>query len=182
MFSRRELMDRVRTHLFTRLLALAWMLCAASCTGDATHIEEDAFELSLPGQWNGGYDARSRVWIYLTPSGEEGVTVSVLLRPAGAAASTLESDFDRYLEMRRRQEQQLSDEPIAFTEPKVSRERNRITAVFDGLGKTSQRRTRTLLVVNEVAAGSFYFEAFGLSEQAFTARAGVVLSRASLSR
>lgn len=164
--------------LLIRLSGLAWLFCMTSCS-DATRISEDTFSLSLPGRWSGGFDANAGAWVYLTPAGEEGITVNVVLRPAGIGTKALELDFDAYLDMQRRQQQQ-GDEPMRLTAPEVSRSRRRIDAQFDGVGTTSQRRTRTRVIVNEVAAASFYYEAFGMSAAQFERRADAVMRRVHL--
>jgi hypothetical protein len=178
--SNQKLMRHLHTQVLARLFASAWLLCANACTGDATNITEAAFELSLPGRWDGGYDEKSSTWVYLTPSNEEGITVSTLRRGPDPDGSKLQADLVALLKMRRNMEQQFSDEPITLTEPTTSRARGQLTAVFDTIGTTSQRRKRTLLMVNRVAAGSFCYEVFGLSEPEFAARASAVLGPASL--
>jgi len=168
------------TLVLMALVLMASLLGTAACTGDATDIREEEFRLTLPGQWTGGYDAPSDAWIYVTASREEGLTVRVQRRNPAANAARLESEFNDYLQVRRRDEQQFSDERMALSEPALQRRSGAITATYDGIGKTSQRRTRTLIAINLAAAGSFYYEAFGLSEDQFTARAKAVLQRARL--
>jgi hypothetical protein len=170
----------MRTHPITRLLALAGVLCTVSCAGDVTQIREESFRLSLPGTWTGGYEAQYSAWIYVTPSGEEGITVTTLQRGPDPDGSKLQGDLEALLKIRRDMEQQFSDEPLTLTQPATSRSGGQLTAVFDTIGTTSQRRKRTFVVVGQVTAGSFCYEAFGLSESAFTARAAAVLEHASL--
>jgi hypothetical protein len=172
----------MRTHLLTRLLALSWMLCTASCAGDVTHIREEEFRLSLPGRWTGGYDAQYSAWIYLTPSGEEGIEVRTLQRGPDPDGSKLQSDLESLLNHRRNMEQRFSDEPLTLTAPAMSRAGGQLTAIYDAIGAASQRRKRTLLVVNRVVAGSFCYEAFGLSKEEFSARADIVLRQARLAQ
>jgi hypothetical protein len=164
--------------LLIRLLVLAWLFCMTACTG-TTQVEEDAFRLSLPGRWSGGFEIDSGAWVYLTASGEEGITVNVVPRPVGIGTRGMELDFDAYLQQQRR-EQQLGDEPMALTVPRVSRTRRRIDAMFEGVGTVSQRRTRTLVIVNEVAAASFYYEAFGLPAAQFDERADAIMDEVHL--
>lgn len=168
----------MRKKLLIPLSALAWLFCMTACS-DTTRISEDAFSLSLPGRWSGGFDPHSGAWAYLTPAGEEGITINVVLRPVGIGTKALELDFDAYLGMQRRQQQQ-GDEPMRLTAPEVSRTRRRIDAQFDGAGTTSQRRTRTRVIVNEVAAASFHYEAFGMSAAQFAQRADAVMRRVHL--
>jgi len=170
----------MRNHLITRLLALTWVLCAASCAGDVTQIREEGFRLSLPGKWAGGYDEKSSAWIYFTASGEEGITVNTLQRGPDPDGAKLQGDLEALLQHRLNLEQHLSDEPITLSKPAMSGADGQLTAVFDTIGMTSQRRKRTLLMVNRVVAVSFYYEAFGLSEPEFAARARAVLGQASL--
>jgi hypothetical protein len=162
-----------RSRSATRVLAIvivATLLCT-SCAEKRTDVREESFVLQLPGRWLGGYDLPSDAWIYVTASREEGLTVRI--EPRGR-------DFNEYLQLQRRAEQQLSDEGLALSEPTLKQQGRQRSATYDGIGKTSQRRTRTLLMVSPAAAGSFHYEAFGLSHQQFASRADAVLSKARL--
>jgi hypothetical protein len=169
-------------HLLVKLAAITLLLSATSCAVDTTDISEESFCWILPGQWSGGYDAASGTWVYLTASGEEGVTVGMLAQPAGAQGASPKNDLDAYLQARRRQEQQFSDETLALSKPSVRQTDGGIMAVYDGVGATSRMRTRTLIMVNDVTAVSFHYEAFGMSEKVFAARAQAVLRQASLAQ
>ena len=166
---------RCRLALLT--LTVAASLLLAACRSGDTEISETSFRLVLPGKWTGGYDRASDTWIYLTPSQEEGVTVSLLRRPPHQPGALLRGDFAAFLQMRREQEQKVSDEPMTLSEPKLRKASGELAALYDGVGATSKRRTRTLVIVNEVFAAAMYYEAFGLSEQRFAERAAQVLER-----
>lgn len=153
------------------LTLLTVVLFCTSCADDATEVREEDFMLTLPGRWLGGYDAPSDAWIYVTPSREEGLTVRI--QPHGAK-------FDEYLQSQRRREELLSDERLMLSEPQRRKQGKQTSATYDGVGNTSQRRTRTLLVVSPTGAGNFHYEAFGLSQDQFAARADTVLRSAGL--
>ena len=168
------------TPLFTKLAVAIGLLFLTGCVGKTTDISEEGFHLILPGQWSGGYDGTSGTWVYLTPSGEEGVAIGVLPQPPGTYSTNPVQNLDAYLRLRRRQEQELTDETMVLTDPVVRKTRAETIATYDGVGAMSRRRTRTMIIVNEITAVGVRYEAFGMSEKGFASRAQAVLERASL--
>ena len=165
--------------------ARAVVICLASLAYEAgaqehTVVNENAFSLALPGKWKGAYDSKSKSWQYRSADGRESVTVGVLDRTAGADASAIKTDFDAYLQARRKSELALGGPKVRLTEPEIQQRGAAVLARYTGFDPRDNRRTLTRIVVNEVAAGSFYYEARGFTKEKFDARAKQVLGKVGL--
>jgi hypothetical protein len=166
--------------------ALAAVLPILAFTGvvaeSDTVISESIFRLNLPGKWSGGYNAESRTWSYATPSKKESVTVGILERTTGPALAAVKSDFEVYLKTRRAQEQQLGGPRLSLTKSRIREVPGAMLSRHDDYDPSNGRRTHTYVIVNERAAASYYYEAFGMSEAEFNKRAAVVLAQVGLIR
>jgi hypothetical protein len=146
-------------------------------TEDQTLVRESTFHLTLPGKWVGGYDKESETWHYEGALGNEAVTVGILRRTGAADPAKIKEDFDIYLQVRRQQELRGG---IVLTESKVQSVGDALAASYQGFDSETGRRTRTHVIVNGKAAASYYYEAFGLSQADFDARAKQVLAQVGL--
>lgn len=169
-----------------RNVAATVTACLAAVVGPGalaqgeTTINEGLFALSLPGQWKGGYDRKSDSWQYRSASGRESVTVAVLRRSGGPGAESMQDDFRGYLEARRKAERNLGGPGLRLGKPQIQERPSAILARYAAFEPARKRRTLTRVIVNEVAAGSFYYEASGFTAAAFDARAKVVLGKVGL--
>jgi len=160
--------------------SLASVVCLAAGAQDQTVITEDLFSLSLPGKWRGTYDRASDSWQYRSADGRESVTVGILRRTAGPDLSSIKEDFRAYLQARRKSELDLGGPKVRLSEPEVQERGAAVLARYSGFEPRDNRRTLTRIIVNELAAGSFYYEALGFTQEAFDTRAKVVLGKVGL--
>jgi hypothetical protein len=159
---------------------LASMVCLAAAAQDQTVVNEDRFSLSLPGKWKGAYDLASDSWQYRSADGREAVTVGILRRTAGPDLSSIKADFRTYLQERRKSELKLGGPNVRLSEPEVQERGAAVLGRYSGFDPRDNRRTLTRIIVNELAAGSFYYEALGFTQEAFDARAKLVLGKVGL--
>jgi hypothetical protein len=159
---------------------LAALVCSGALADAQTTINEGLFALSLPGEWKGGYDRKSDSWHYRSASGREAVTVGVRRRTGGRGAESMKDDFRAYLETRRKAERDLGGPALRLGKPQVQERPTAILARYSAFEPGRKRRTLTRVIVNEVAAGSFCYEATGYAAAAFDARAKVVLGKVGL--
>ena len=159
---------------------LTGFACLAAAAQEQTAVNENSFSLLLPGRWKGAYDSASKSWQYRSADGRETVTVGVLDRTAGADARAIKTDFDAFLKARRKSELALGGPKLRLTKPEIEKRGAAVLARYSGYDPRDKRRTRTRIVVNEVAAGSFYYEARGFAQEAFDARAKLVLGKVGL--
>jgi len=151
-----------------------------SAGASETVVREDAFRLTLPGDWTGGYDAGSHTWSYRTSQQSEGITVGILQRANGAEPQAIKSDFEIYLRARRDQELKLGGAEFILSEPRTLEQQGAYIARFDGADRVTKRRTQTLVIVNRTVAASFYYEALALSDQEFQQRASAIFGQVGL--
>ena len=147
---------------------------------EQTVINESLFSLSLPGKWRGSYDKQSDSWQYRSADGREAVTVGVLRRNAGSNPQAIKADFEINLRARRESEVNLNGRKVRLTEPEVHQRGVAVLAHYSGVDAPNGRRTLTRVIVNEVVAGSFYYEGLDFSATVFEARAKIVLAKIRL--
>jgi hypothetical protein len=164
--------------IFRALVPLLAISTAAAAEPN-TVVSEKTFRLTLPGKWSGGYDAASGSWAYKTAS-RESVTVGILERTSGPDMAEVKKDFGVYLNVRRKQELALGGLKVKLGDPVIREVPGAMLARYWGYDPGRDRRSETFIVVNERAAGSYYYEALGMSEAAFKARAGEVLAHVGL--
>ncbi len=114
-----------------------------------------------------------------TVKGEEGVTVGLLFRNTDHAFP-LDKDMKAVLKHRRDVEASLPKSEVVLTDPVVTERPGALIATWFGVDAAHDRRTFTVVIVNDAAVGSFYYEAFGSSKATFEPRAHDVLSRVGL--
>jgi hypothetical protein len=158
----------------------AAVVCVGTQADDQTIINESLFRLSLPGKWRGAYDRQSDSWQYRSADGREAVTVGVLRRTAGPSLDSIKADFRAYLEARRKSEVDLGGPQLRLSEPEIQERGAALLARYSAFDPRNNRRTLTRVIVNDLAAGSFYYEATGFTAAAYDARAKVVLSKVGL--
>jgi hypothetical protein len=161
-------------------LCLASLACADATAQEYTVVNENAFSLALPGKWKGAYDSKSKSWQYRSADGRESVTVGILDRSTGADPRAIKTDFDAYLKARRKAELARGGSKVRLTAPQIQQREAAVLARYTGFDSRNDRRTLTRIVVNEVAAGSFYYEARGFTKEKFDARAQQVLGKVGL--
>src|SRR2546425_12027558 len=107
-------MRHINTGSIARTVAacLVSILCFGAQADDQTIISERLFTLSLPGNWQGGYDGQSDSWQYRSADGREAVTVGVLHRTAGPDLNSIKADFHAYLQARRKAEVGLGGQKL----------------------------------------------------------------------
>jgi hypothetical protein len=169
-----------RSLVSTVIACVASIVCIVAQADDQTIINESLFRLSLPGKWQGAYDSQSDSWQYRSADGREAVTVGILRRTTGPSVDSIKADFDAYLQARRKSERDLGGPKLRLGDPEVQERGAAVLARYTGVDPRNNRRTLTRVIVNEVAAGSFYYEATGFTASAFDARAKIVLGKVGL--
>ncbi len=164
----------------TLIASLAIALPMGTHADDQTVVRERFFNLSLPGKWTGSYDRGSDSWQYQSADGREAVTVGILHRAAGPAFDAIKADFAAYLQTRRKSEIKLGGPRLQLGEPEIQERRDAVLARYSGFDPGKNRRTFTRVIVNQLAAASFFYEAAGFTAEAFDARAKVVLGQIGL--
>jgi len=162
------------------MACLASLVCLGAQADDQTIVRESLFNLSLPGKWQGSYDRQSDSWQYRSADGREAVTVGILRRSAGPALDAIKADFRAYLQARRKSELDLGGPKLRLGEPEIQERGDAVLARYTGFDPSNNRRTLTRVIVNQVAAASFYYEVTGFTAAAFDARAKVVLGKVGL--
>lgn len=179
---RRDLADKAIHRQRIRVIAAAVCLaaCAAAQAQETTVIDEPLFGLELPGQWQGGYNAKADNWQYRTSEGRETVTVNVIPRKTGPEMTAIKADLRKHLQAQRRSEAKRGGPKLALGKPEIQEREGAVLARYRGVDAGRSRRTFTRIIGNEVALGSFYYEATGLAAAAFDARAKLVLGNVGL--
>lgn len=164
----------------TLVALVALVGCALAQAQEQTTVEESLFALVLPGKWHGGYDRKSDSWQYRSADGKEAVTVGVLPRRGGGDHKSIKADAHARLEAQRKAEAKLGGPKLRLGKPEIRDSRSAVSARYVGVDPGRNRRTFTRIIANEVAVGSFYYEASGLSAARFDARAKIVLGKVGL--
>jgi hypothetical protein len=132
-----------------------------------TSVREPYFRMELPGRWACTYDAASEVWDFNTEA--EQITVS-LRGLAGAPDSSTRLDTLQRMVLIRRQAELAAVPGSQLGEVVTATLGPAHLARYEGSGPDPSRYFTCLLMLNESVLGTFYYEATGLTLEAFHER------------
>lgn len=138
-----------------------------------TAIDEQAFRLTLPGQWTRKPSSDPTRWVYRSDKLEE-LTVSILGFKNGMSADERSKTFKRLAELRKHAE---SARPGSTTGDTTFGESGGILAArYGGAEPEAHRRFWCLLLGSTSAFTVFYYEAVGLTQSETDARAKAIMN------
>jgi hypothetical protein len=141
-----------------------------------TAVDEGAFRVTLPGQWNKKPTSDPTRWIYHSDNGEE-LTVSLLGFKTGMSADERSKTFKRLAELRKHAESATPGLTAVTTTDTTFGESGGILAARYGGTEPAARRHFVCLMLGSTSAFTvFYYEAIGLTESESDGRAKTIMN------
>jgi hypothetical protein len=141
---------------------------------EATAVAGVGYRTLLPGRWT--VTTEGGIHHYRSATGREGVTVAVYeLNPKFSRPSRRAKVIGDMVGLGRALAQKVSGGDAVLSEVTQQRSRGQIQASYKGEEPAAQRRFVELLVSSGCCIRAVYYEAIGLSQQAFESRARGIL-------
>jgi hypothetical protein len=141
-----------------------------------TAIDEGAFRLTLPGQWNKTPSSDPTRWVYHSDNAEE-LTVSLLGFKSGMSADERSNSFKRLAELRKHAESAMPGlTAVTTTDTTFSESGGTLAARYGGSEPAVHRRFMCLMLGSTSAFTVFYYEAVGLTQAETDARAKAIMN------
>jgi len=140
-----------------------------------TAIDEGAFRLTLPGQWNKKPSSDPTSWVYHSDNGEE-LTVSLLGFKSGMSADERSKTFKRLAELRKHAETTPGLTSVTTTVTTFGESEGILAARYGGSEPSVHRRFMCLMLGSTSAFTIFYYEAVGLTQSETDARAKTIMN------
>jgi hypothetical protein len=142
-----------------------------------TKIRENAFRLTLPGNWVQKPSSDPTRWIYQYEEGHRQLTVSLLSSTHRMSGDEQTDTLKRIVEISRRGETEVARESaLTISETTFAESHGVLAARFGGIEAANHRRFARLLLCSPWAVTTYYYEDLDSTEAEFESEARATMN------
>jgi hypothetical protein len=149
---------------------------------EPTLVNEQLFQMMLPGQWQSIQTHDESRFIYQDRTGREQLTVSVFSLAPGLTEEQRRGVAERMLAKLRESEREVRGTSCRLSPVGYGRSGDVLAARYTGNNQGTGRRFASLLLCSSYTTANFYYEAFELTEEQFEERARYMMNSIELRR